>query len=85
MYMSDFVKNLLNKYNDSPVEIMLANMRKIDESLNIDNVFVLAYMANCEAISPEERAIFTKLVELKIKENNSKPLRENEMEEIQLK
>jgi hypothetical protein len=67
--MSDFVLDLLKKYNQGPTEIALSNMQKIDKGFNTDNVFALAYLATNEAIPEADREVFKQLVHLKIEAN----------------
>ena len=69
--MSDFVLDLLKKYNQGPTEIALSNMMKIDKGFNTDNVFALAYLATNEAIPEADREVFKQLVHLKIEANRN--------------
>jgi hypothetical protein len=72
--MSDFVLDLLKKYNQGPTEIALSNMQKIDKGFNTDNVFALAYLATNEAIPEADREVFKELVHLKIEANRSQKI-----------
>lgn len=77
---SDFVLNLIKKYNQGPTEIALTNMQKIDKGFNTDNVFALAYLATCEGIPEEDRKVFKQLVHLKIEQNRSQVVKPTEKE-----
>jgi hypothetical protein len=72
--MSDFVLDLLKKYNQGPTEIALSNMMKIDKGFNTDNVFALAYLATNEAIPEADREVFKQLVHLKIEANRNQKI-----------
>ena len=73
--MSDFVLDLLKKYNQGPTEIALSNMQKIDKGFNTDNVFALAYLATNEAIPEADREVFKQLVHLKIEANRNQKIK----------